>query len=92
MYLTLDCTFAAIAMNEFLAPRWAKFTDSLGVPAGISILRSHSIHTETWWIWLGVGAALIGALFFNVGTWLFHAYLDRNPLPLPTFPCACMLI
>ena len=70
-------------MNELLAPRWATFNDSLGVPAGISILQSYDINTQTWWIWLGVGAALIAVLVFNVGTWLFHAYLDRTSTPSP---------
>ena len=29
----------------------------------------------------GVGCTIIGWLFFNVGCWLAHAYLDREPPP-----------
>lgn len=48
------------------------------MPAGKSILQARAMHTESWWIWLGVGATFIGAAVFNIGTWLFHAYLDRE--------------
>lgn len=42
----------AIAINEFLAPRWQN-VPAPGYPnAGIAILRQRGVHTESWWIWL----------------------------------------
>ena len=44
-HVVMGC--AALAINEFLAPRWSRFADVQGQAAGIAILRSHGAHL-TW--------------------------------------------
>eukprot|EP00208_Stichococcus_sp_RCC1054_P006723 CAMPEP_0206141786 /NCGR_PEP_ID=MMETSP1473-20131121/14100_1 /ASSEMBLY_ACC=CAM_ASM_001109 /TAXON_ID=1461547 /ORGANISM="Stichococcus sp, Strain RCC1054" /LENGTH=1124 /DNA_ID=CAMNT_0053536477 /DNA_START=231 /DNA_END=3601 /DNA_ORIENTATION=+ len=66
----------AIAINEFLAPRWASVPATGYANAGIAILRQRGIHVDDWWRWLGVGCTIIGWAAFNIGCWLAHGYLD----------------
>ena len=46
-------------------------------PRTINTCADQSVCMQTYWIWLGVGWCVIGWTIFNLGTWLFHAYLDR---------------
>lgn len=56
----------AIAVNEFLAPRWQKLSQLTGQPLYLSILKSRGIHTRWYWYWIGL-AALVGYIvLFNI--------------------------
>ncbi|KAK9820341.1 hypothetical protein WJX72_009201 [[Myrmecia] bisecta] len=67
---------AAIAINEFKAPRWQNIRVPTGATVGDTILQQRGVNTNEWWIWLGVGALVFGWIVFSVLCWAFHAYLD----------------
>uniref|UniRef100_A0A0D6QSH6 ABC transporter domain-containing protein n=1 Tax=Araucaria cunninghamii TaxID=56994 RepID=A0A0D6QSH6_ARACU len=66
-----------IAVNEFLASRWNK----PGNDVGIQLLKSRGLFSDNWWYWLSI-AALIGYNFlFNFLYTMALHYL--NPLGKP---------
>eukprot|EP01018_Ginkgo_biloba_P026508 Gb_37005 [translate_table: standard] len=67
----------AIAVNEFLARRWQKEGDNIGV----RLLESRGIFPDSYWYWLGVGALIGYNLVFNVLYTLALTFL--NPLGKP---------
>jgi ABC-type multidrug transport system ATPase subunit len=65
----------AIAVNEFLAPRWK--ANGLGV----TILKSRGIHTAGYWYWVGIGALIGYMILFNILVTFALGYF--NPLGKP---------
>lgn len=45
---------------------------------GYNILHSHSLPSDGYWYWAGVGILIIYALFFNNMVTLALAYLNRK--------------
>jgi ABC-type multidrug transport system ATPase subunit/ABC-type multidrug transport system permease subunit len=68
----------AIAVNEFLAPRWRKISPITGRPLYLSILESRGIFTRGYWYWIGIGALIGYIIIFNVLATLALQYL--NPI------------
>ncbi|KAF8747097.1 hypothetical protein HU200_013306 [Digitaria exilis] len=52
--------------NEFLAPRWLKFTVS-GVTLGRRILMDRGLNFASYFYWISIGALIGFILLFNVG-------------------------
>ncbi|XP_076916108.1 ABC transporter G family member 31-like [Bidens hawaiensis] len=67
---------SAIAVNEFTSTRWQKNLTGTNMTVGYGVLRFHHLPTETYWYWIGVGALLLYALFFNIVVTLALAYLQ----------------
>ncbi|KAK3019263.1 hypothetical protein RJ639_004212 [Escallonia herrerae] len=65
----------AISVNEFTATRWIEKSAVGNTTVGYSVLASHSLPTDDYWYWLGVGALFLYALFFNIVVTLALAYL-----------------
>ncbi|KZV18315.1 ABC transporter G family member 31-like [Dorcoceras hygrometricum] len=65
----------AISVNEFTATRWTEISATGNSTLGNTILRLHSLPSDRYWYWLGVGALLAYALFFNVTVTLGLAFL-----------------
>ncbi|KAD6119877.1 hypothetical protein E3N88_11148 [Mikania micrantha] len=73
---------SAIAVNEFTATRWMQNLTGTNTTVGYGVLKFHHLPTEEYWYWLGVGALLLYALFFNIIVTLTLAYLkpgDQAP-------------
>ncbi|XP_062171942.1 ABC transporter G family member 31 [Alnus glutinosa] len=68
----------AISVNEFTATRWMERSALGNNTVGYNILNSHSLPTQDYWYWLGVGALLLYAILFNNMVTLALAFL--NPL------------
>ncbi|KAL8225145.1 hypothetical protein R6Q57_017702 [Mikania cordata] len=71
---------SAIAVNEFTATRWMQNLTGTNTTVGYGVLKFHHLPTEEYWYWLGVGALLLYALFFNIIVTLTLAYLKRKCL------------
>ncbi|KAK9279099.1 hypothetical protein L1049_012774 [Liquidambar formosana] len=69
---------SAISVNEFTATRWRKRSAVGNNTVGYNVLHSHSLPTDGYWYWLGVGVLLLYAFLFNNLVTLALAYL--NPL------------
>ncbi|XP_024035733.1 ABC transporter G family member 31 [Citrus clementina] len=69
---------SAISVNEFTATRWMKKSAIGNNTVGYNVLHSHSLPTDDYWYWLGVGVMLLYAWLFNNIMTLALAYL--NPL------------
>ncbi|MCO5582935.1 hypothetical protein L7F22_036838 [Adiantum nelumboides] len=70
----------AIAVNEFLAPRWKKLTSS-GRQLYEIILDSRGLQTEGYWYWIAIGALIGYTFLFNFMVTVALGYL--NPLERP---------
>ncbi|CAK9227174.1 unnamed protein product [Sphagnum troendelagicum] len=72
----------AAFVNEFKADRWAKIWLQMyagNVTLGDAILIFRAIHTQSYWYWIGVGALIGFAIFFNlVFTAALHYLNSRN--------------
>ncbi|XP_028784726.1 ABC transporter G family member 31 [Neltuma alba] len=68
----------AISVNEFTATRWMQKSLAGDNTVGFNVLQSHSLPTQDYWFWAGVGVLLVYAIFFNSMVTLALAYL--NPL------------
>ncbi|KAL4610177.1 hypothetical protein ACB092_08G033000 [Castanea dentata] len=68
----------AISVNEFTATRWMERSAFGNNTVGHNILTLHSIPTEDYWYWIGVGVLLAYALLFSNIVTLALTYL--NPL------------
>eukprot|EP01018_Ginkgo_biloba_P026506 Gb_37007 [translate_table: standard] len=64
----------AVSVNEFLASRWQKPNNNIGVKT----LKARGIFTEKYWYWIGVGALIAFNIVFQNLYTLALAYL--NPL------------
>ncbi|XP_024402862.1 ABC transporter G family member 31 isoform X2 [Physcomitrium patens] len=71
----------AIAVNEFLAPRWQKISEITGRPLYLSLLQSRGIFTRWYWYWIGFAALIVYIVVFNVLAILALQHL--NPLDKP---------
>ena len=69
---------SAISVNEFTATRWMKKSAIGNNTVGYNVLHSHSLPTDDYWYWLGVGVMLLYAWFFNNIMTLALAYLNRK--------------
>ncbi|KAI5084731.1 hypothetical protein GOP47_0000900 [Adiantum capillus-veneris] len=66
----------ALAINEFLAPRWSSLMSPATTSIGKTVLTQHGIFTESHWLWIGA-AALIGYTgLFNVLFTMALAFLN----------------
>ncbi|KAJ8510203.1 hypothetical protein OPV22_000637 [Ensete ventricosum] len=73
--------YNALAVNEFLAPRWMNRRASDGRPLGRSILENASVFAEDRWYWIGAVALLGFSILFNL---LFTFFLMcLNPIGKP---------
>ncbi|KAH7684878.1 Xenobiotic-transporting ATPase protein [Dioscorea alata] len=81
----LSYAYNALAVNEFLAPRWMNTTvtrpDGTTKILGIAVLEDFQVFHENKWYWIGVGALLGFSILFNVLFTLSLMYL--NPLGKP---------
>lgn len=68
----------AISVNEFTATRWMERSAFGNNTVGHNILILHSIPTDDYWYWIGVGVLLAYALLFSNIVTLALTYL--NPL------------
>ncbi|KAK7321500.1 hypothetical protein VNO77_32212 [Canavalia gladiata] len=68
----------AISVNEFTASRWMKKSVTGLNTIGHNILHAHSLPTDDYWYWLGIGVLAAYALLFNNLVTMALAYL--NPL------------
>ncbi|KAF3954569.1 hypothetical protein CMV_020101 [Castanea mollissima] len=68
----------AISVNEFTATRWMERSAFGNNTVGHNILTLHSIPTEDYWYWIGVGVLIAYALLFSNIVTLALTYL--NPL------------
>ncbi|GLJ26439.1 hypothetical protein SUGI_0510140 [Cryptomeria japonica] len=66
-----------IAVNEFLASRWQKETENIGV----KLLHTRGLFSDKWWYWLSIGALLGYNVLFNVFYTIALHYLE--PLGKP---------
>ncbi|CAM6058811.1 unnamed protein product [Sphagnum tenellum] len=71
----------AIAVNEFLAPRWKAELVNLQNGLGVTILKSRGIHTAGYWYWVGIGALIGYMILFNILVTFALGYF--NPLGKP---------
>eukprot|EP00246_Nothoceros_aenigmaticus_P017929 TRINITY_DN90_c0_g2_i1.p1 TRINITY_DN90_c0_g2~~TRINITY_DN90_c0_g2_i1.p1 ORF type:complete len:1193 (+),score=203.08 TRINITY_DN90_c0_g2_i1:284-3580(+) len=72
----------AIAVNEFLAPRWqTPYNGSLTVTVGRRVLESRGIFADANWYWIGIGALAGYMVLFNILFALALTYL--KPLGKP---------
>lgn len=75
----------AIAVNEFLAPRWdVSYNDnttSTSTTVGKAVLKELGMSSHAYWYWISVGALVGFMVLFNVLYTLALAYL--NPLSRP---------
>eukprot|EP00884_Botryococcus_braunii_P023385 jgi/Botrbrau1/9730/Bobra.0388s0022.1 len=71
----------ALALNEFLDPRWQNQYMPDGQSVGNAILMARAIPTDSKWISIGIAILIAATVLFNTGAWLTHAYL--NPLEKP---------
>ncbi|KAK9734714.1 hypothetical protein RND81_04G158400 [Saponaria officinalis] len=69
---------AAISVNEFTATRWMKMFSSGNTTVGQQVLKLRSLPTDPTWYWIGIGALVLYAIFFNCMAILALAYL--NPI------------
>ncbi|GAY38373.1 hypothetical protein CUMW_036200 [Citrus unshiu] len=67
---------SAISVNEFTATRWMKKSAIGNNTVGYNVLHSHSLPTDDYWYWLGVGVMLLYAWLFNNIMTLALAYLN----------------
>lgn len=70
----------ALAVNEFLAPRWKLpyYDTTVAATIGEAVLKERGIFTKGYWFWIGVGGLVGFTVLFNVLYTLALAYL--NPL------------
>ncbi|RYQ99046.1 hypothetical protein Ahy_B07g086895 [Arachis hypogaea] len=68
----------AISVNEFTASRWMEKSAINHNTVGDNILRLHSLPSDGYWYWIGVGVLALYAIFFNNMVTVALAYL--NPL------------
>ncbi|CAL9131728.1 unnamed protein product [Musa acuminata var. zebrina] len=73
--------YNALAVNEFLAPRWMNRRAADGRPLGRSILENASVFAEARWYWIGALALLGFSILFNLLFTFFLMYL--NPIGKP---------
>ncbi|WOL00752.1 hypothetical protein Cni_G09465 [Canna indica] len=73
--------YNALAVNEFLAPRWMNKLASNGKPLGREILDNANVFAEARWYWIGAGALLGFSILFNLLFTFFLMYL--NPIGRP---------
>ncbi|URD80069.1 Pleiotropic drug resistance protein [Musa troglodytarum] len=73
--------YNALAVNEFLAPRWMNRRAADGRPLGRSILENASVFAEPRWYWIGALALLGFSILFNLLFTFFLMYL--NPIGKP---------
>jgi len=74
----------AIAVNEFLAPRWQKASQITGQPLYLSILESRGIYTRWYWYWIGLGALIGYIVIFNVLVTFALQHLSQMGKPQAT--------
>ncbi|KAH6765688.1 pleiotropic drug resistance 3 [Perilla frutescens var. hirtella] len=67
----------AISVNEFTAKRWMERSTG-NTTLGSRILQLHSLPSNGYWYWLGVGVLLGYALFFNITVTAALSFL--NPI------------
>ncbi|XP_020113539.1 ABC transporter G family member 51 [Ananas comosus] len=65
----------AISVNEFTSSRWAGRSAYGNSTVGENVLHLHSLPTQKYWYWLGVGVLLAYSILFNVLFTLALAYL-----------------
>ncbi|KAM3739457.1 hypothetical protein ACB098_08G025600 [Castanea mollissima] len=65
----------AISVNEFTATRWMERSAFGNNTVGHNILTLHSIPTEDYWYWIGVGVLIAYALLFSNIVTLALTYL-----------------
>ncbi|KAG6516766.1 pleiotropic drug resistance protein 2-like [Zingiber officinale] len=71
----------AIAINEFLDPRWGRENNDTNINAqtvGEAILKSRGMFTRGYWYWIAIGALTGFIILFNILFVLSLTYL--NPL------------
>lgn len=69
----------AASVNEFLGHSWDKSAGNRSdLSLGEALLREHSLFTEKYWYWIGVGALVGYMVLFNILFTVCLAYL--NPL------------
>ncbi|CAL9041826.1 ABC transporter G family member 42 [Musa acuminata AAA Group] len=73
--------YNALAVNEFLAPRWMNKPSSDDRPLGRAILENANVFPEARWYWIGAGALLGFSILFNLLFTFFLMYL--NPIGKP---------
>ncbi|XP_073062087.1 ABC transporter G family member 31 isoform X2 [Primulina eburnea] len=66
----------AISVNEFTATRWMERSTAGNITLGNTVLQLHSLPSERYWYWLGVGVLLAYALFFNITVTLALTFLE----------------
>ncbi|XP_012839425.1 PREDICTED: ABC transporter G family member 31 [Erythranthe guttata] len=68
----------AVSVNEFTATRWMEISTGGNTSLGDTILKLHSLPSDGYWYWIGIGALLGYALVFNIAVTIALAYL--NPI------------
>ncbi|KAL0928880.1 hypothetical protein M5K25_000808 [Dendrobium thyrsiflorum] len=71
----------AIAINEFLDPRWSKPNNAINInesTIGKAILKSRAMFVDGYWYWISIGVLFGFALLFNICFMLALIYL--NPI------------
>ncbi|WOL15670.1 hypothetical protein Cni_G24451 [Canna indica] len=71
----------AIAINEFLDPRWGAPNNDTNIKEatiGRAILKSRGMFTDGYWFWISVGALIGFSILFNICFILSLTYL--NPI------------
>ncbi|XP_074557496.1 ABC transporter G family member 42-like [Curcuma longa] len=77
----LTYAYNALAVNEFLSPRWMNRQVSNGRPLGRTILQNVNVFAEERWYWIGAAGLLGYSIIFNV---LFTVCLMfLNPIGKP---------
>ncbi|XP_024516623.1 ABC transporter G family member 31 [Selaginella moellendorffii] len=76
----------AIAVNEFLAPRWNQNVATGYRKLYINIMKPRGLFLESWWYWVGVGVLTGYMLLFNLVVILAFAYLDPLGKPQAVIP------
>ncbi|EFJ13281.1 ATP-binding cassette transporter [Selaginella moellendorffii] len=56
----------AIAVNEFTAPRWRVLAPNSTESVGTIVLKARGIFPDPSWFWIGIGALVGFAIFFNI--------------------------
>uniref|UniRef100_A0A5B7BKX4 Putative ABC transporter G family member 31-like n=1 Tax=Davidia involucrata TaxID=16924 RepID=A0A5B7BKX4_DAVIN len=65
----------AISVNEFTATRWMERSSMGNTTVGYNVLQTHSLPSENYWYWLGVGVLLLYSVIFNILVTLAMTYL-----------------
>ncbi|KAJ8466246.1 hypothetical protein OPV22_028798 [Ensete ventricosum] len=71
----------ALAINEFLDPRWGAPNNDTNIheaTVGTAILKSRGMFVNGYWYWISVGALIGFAILFNILFILSLTYLNPN--------------